>query len=532
MSGFLSAVERLAALATGIPSFRVWTSVNEVSSDGNTNLIPAIDLEPGAQNPVSRFVHITGATPTLGGVFAHEPFTPNYPQDHVTQDPFDQVQAFFALTKVFHLLEKIGFDVQSILGSLHEGKFHAVQAAVNAFAELNAYFSLDEDRIAFGTANEKWHLGSDWDVVVHEFGHMLLHHINPMLGGWGNHEGGAIHEAFGDALAALVFDDAEMSEDFVRQLGRTPSKNDGLRIVKNNLKLSDAGEEVHDRGRVYAGFFWSLYEILQKKFELQTEEAQIAALKILVNHAFHYKSSSPKPNDFVDAVIEGVKSLEKIRKLNLPQDTLIEAIEAEATKRELRTPQEPQPKPQRREAPQFRLLNTAPFIGGITTLYQQQYQTSGFGAVDVVGHGWQSRKLYGSNRETFVDDLRFVKAGSIDESKKIPFNEALESVRQKLRNDLQTAQNSLNLIEIAFQQKKKRRNRLTARQIFDWKKTKDAVFTLEKCHEVLQKGDNRQPAYVVFDEDNVLSYAISLAYGTFYVNTHTGEIRFEKKIFF
>ena len=185
MAGETTVTGALAGLQTGAVGTAsvtgtVWTAENAISSDGNTREVPLPDLFEGATDPKSRFVQVTGTTPSLRGIFKHHPYTPQSP--NVTNDPFDQVATFNFLSSAYHYLEGLGFNMEGITGSKHNGVPHPIQAAANFMSNLNAYYSPGEDRLAFGTGEGNWHLASDGDVVVPEGGHLILDHINPGLG--------------------------------------------------------------------------------------------------------------------------------------------------------------------------------------------------------------------------------------------------------------------------------------------------------------------------------------------------------------
>ena len=523
-----------ATLAKGATTALVWTEVNRISSDGETREVPLPDLKKVAQELKSRFVHVSGERP-LRGVFKWEPFLPGMT---VTQDPFDQGELFYSLSHLYHRIEKLGYDVEAILGSKHKGVPHPIRAFANFMDDLNAYFSPSEDLLAFGRGDGRWHLASDDDVSVHEAGHMILDHINPQLGGYGDHEGGAIHEAFGDALAAILHNDPEMSEDFVPQVGRAPDKKDGLRIVKNDLKLSDVTSEVHDRGRVYAGFFWSLYEYLQIRFELEQPVAQELALRLLIHHAFHYNTSQPDPNDFVEAVLQGAKSLDKTKRSPIPLEALTATIEQEALKRGLLTPS-PTPKIvshlalsvravqkhyARSGLVDFVSISKAPYPGGFFRTYQQRYRTKNFGFVDVVGHGMQSRhSQHGRTTAVLHRDIRPMKRGEINENVTVSFAEAF----QKAKNYLQRELTQVKMELLSTNPKPPFSEQVT----YKWRELSERRLALELCRDVLDTMTKLEPEYVVVGDDKEISYAIQLKYGTYYVNAHTGNILFIKNIF-
>jgi len=226
---------------------KIWTSENRISSDGQSREVTLQWLSEGALELFGRLAKVDGKT-KLNGFFSYDPFKTD---SKVTQDGFDQVQLYYSLSYVQEYLAGLGIDTQAIFSSRHKGKPHPIVAHANAVDDLNAWYSPQEDDLTFGTNNDKWHLASDSDVTVHEAGHMILDHINKMLGvweniigeekrdGWGKSEGGAIHEGFGDILAALLYNDPEMSEDFVpfkatMEFPAQPSGSYGYLVFNND----------------------------------------------------------------------------------------------------------------------------------------------------------------------------------------------------------------------------------------------------------------------------------------------------------
>ena len=520
----------------------VWKQENRVSSDGETKEVTLPDLQKAAQELQSRFVSVSGTT-QLHGLFKYEPFLPN---QKVTQDPFDQAALYYSLSSAYHDLEKIGFKIPDILASKHQGKTHPVRAFANDFPDLNAYYSPEEDRLAFGTDEEKWHLAEDADVTVHEMGHMILDHIHPNFGrNPEKDEGGAIHEAFGDTLAALIAEDPELSEDFVAQLGRPESKTDGLRIAKNDLMLSDVSREVHDHGRVYSGFFWSLFETFQTKFGLNKNEAQTLGLRLLLNHAANYATSIPQPKDFVDAVAEGTKALDGEQQLPIPLSEVLAAIHDEAQKRGmLSSASARRPKKKKTEEPpiiysirdakkyystngtiEFVRQSSAPFIGGRMERFQQQYKTAAYGYVEVVGHGLQARQSKTGKVLAVLDaDVRPMEAGEIAETVSITPEAALLKAKQNLVDTLLNSENE--------QLKHNFGAPITQLEKYHYEKLGETAKMLKLCRHVLEKYPNLRPRFVVLEEDKVLSYAFDMGFATFYVNSQTGSVGFENNIYF
>lgn len=330
---------------------RRWIEENRVSSYDMSIDVPisAEDLHPTSFDLMGRRAIVDGMH-SLDGNFLCGPFREN---SNVTMDCFDQMKLFMALTGIQNYLGSLGYDVEAIIGANHRGEYHPAVGHANAVSDFNAWFSLQSEQLTFGTAHDEWHLCSDDDISIHEFGHYLLHHLNRNLSNWHAGEGGAIHEGFGDALAALYHDDPEISEDFPPARGKPDDPTKGLRTVENDLTLKEVGEEVHSRGRVYGGFFWSIkkciYEDalakeregldgaepkLERKLMLSRWAADITT-QILINHAIFYSSTEPDSEDFVRAVMTAVNAMAGSGRLpvQIDQEWLIDVVKAEAKER-------------------------------------------------------------------------------------------------------------------------------------------------------------------------------------------------------
>ncbi len=166
--------------------------------------------------------------------------------------------------------------------------------AINLFPRagetMNAYYSRSEKALKFFYFNKPGEpTGSDsiytcrsFDIVAHEAGHAILDGLRPGWLGFRNPpQTGGLHESFGDLsaifLALSQLDQveaiiaqtkanlhdktflADLAEEFGQALGRTT----GLRNADNNLKLSEAGTEVHAISQVFTG---AIYDIMADIF--------------------------------------------------------------------------------------------------------------------------------------------------------------------------------------------------------------------------------------------------------------------------
>lgn len=523
------------------PIGRIWKYENRISSDGETievsikNLIP--DNAGNFRDLFGKLVKVDGKI-RLNGIFSCGPFQE---ERKVTTDCFDQVELYSSLNDVQEYLSELGVDTQQILASKHRGNPHPIVAHANATTDLNAWYSPQGDDLTFGTAGDmakgedKWHLASDSDVGVHEGGHMILDHLNPKLGGWWSGEGRAIHEGFGDLLAALRYDDPEMSEDFVPNIGRPESKTDGLRIVDNVLTLGDVGDEEHDRGQVYSGFLWSV----KKRLPLDSRKAADVALQLLFAHAYQYKTSKPKPSDFVDAVIRGAESLAAAGKLSVDLDLLKTIIREEAIKRgfiketsepeiEFSSMSEVENRFGQGGLTRFVLSQRNMHLGVEQRIYQQQYKTNRYGYVDVVGQGVIEHRQQGISTVT-IKDVRQIRPGDIDETIKTGTLSAYKIAKARADTiliDIQRKKAALELM-MKFQPVSTREflSRLAAVQM-EYQIARAAVKTLEQM-----KGTGFKARLVILPNSNHLHYEFKVGLGIYYIDAKTGEARFERDVF-
>lgn len=529
------------------PVARRWTHENRISSDGNAMDVILEGLPEGARELFGKLAKVDGMM-RLGGIFNYEPFLPG---KKVTQDGFDQTQLYSSLHDLQIYLLKLGVDTQGILAS-RDGKPHPIAAHANATPDLNAWYSPQEDDLTFGTNNDKWHLASDSDVSIHEAGHLILDHINQTLGIWWDDdkkkiiideqtstewtrgEGGAIHEGFGDALAALLYNDAEMSEDFVPNIGRPGNKNDGLRIVDNNLTLDEVGTEVHDRGQVYAGFFWSIKKVLQDPnglFKLSERDAADLTLKILFNHAANYNTSRPSPKDFVQAVLFGIDGLDFILQLGVDRETLKQFVRVEAGKRGMLKPVAEDEGEYlvfgnfnpiaRRFGNNFKLLQKAPFLGGSQEIYQQYHKLSNGQNVSLEGRVlFVNKDARGKVISVSARDAAELKNIKVDETVKVNPMTAAKNAYLDAQKRLAAAK--MQMLGFGRQSLK-----AIAEKQMNFKIFEAAMQTLSRR----PLGNQDKPRMVIIPGSNELHYEIKVGMGVYYVNAKTGDTKFRKDVF-
>jgi hypothetical protein len=154
----------------------------------------------------------------------------------------------------------------------------------------NAFYSRDQKALKFfffnaGTPPAQVFTCRSLDIVAHETGHAILDALKP---GWllasNPPQTGGLHESFGDltaiflALNQLDQCDALIAQtkadlhaknflsDLAEQFGLALGRPNGLRNADNNLKLSEAGTEVHAISQVFTG---GMFDVLADLFALE-----------------------------------------------------------------------------------------------------------------------------------------------------------------------------------------------------------------------------------------------------------------------
>lgn len=152
---------------------------------------------------------------------------------------------------------------------------------------MNAFYSRTQGCLKFGDfipngATERVYTCRSFDIVAHETAHAILDGIKP---GWLQADAppqtGGLHESFGDltaiflALSQLDQCDAVIAQtkahlhdksfltDIAEQFGIALGNSTGLRNADNDLRLGEAGTQVHAISQVFTG---AVYDVLADLF--------------------------------------------------------------------------------------------------------------------------------------------------------------------------------------------------------------------------------------------------------------------------
>lgn len=522
---------------------QIWIRENRISSYGMTRLTLLEGLDAQSRELWGQLVRADGRS-KLNGIFKWEPYLAG---KNVTQDGFDQVEMYVSLDQVQRYLMRLGINVPGILANRHGGKSHAVVAHANAVPDMNAWYAPQTDDLSFGSSNDKWHLASDSDITIHEYGHLLLDHIAPGISGRFGGEGNAIHEAFGDILASLYHADPEIGEDFGPAVGQKGNPAGGLRTVNNALTLEQAGLEPHDRSLAYSGMFWQLKTQLMHprgNFKMNDRVAANLMLQIVVNHAYFYTTRSPKPRDFVVAILSTIDQMDKQKTLPVDRAAFRKIVLAEALRRHLVTETEAKAlefniRPavssedftaslkQFGPAVQFVSSHAVPADWGKMEYLQQQVDTRAYGKVDVANSGiavW--RDTQGDVTDYSLDDVRQVPAGSIDETVKTDYNAAIQMALSNAQQRLSDRTAALNKVKSQSSDP-----RVTAPFEMSVRLAKTSADSLTQMNQRLHAGTAQPAKFVLLPGKNTLHYEFKLGLEIAYIDAKTGAVTFHEDVF-
>jgi hypothetical protein len=152
---------------------------------------------------------------------------------------------------------------------------------------MNAFYSRTQGCLKFGDfipngATERVFTCRSFDIVSHETAHAVLDGIKPRwLLADAPPQTGGLHEAFGDLTAIFLalsqldqceavvaqtkanLHDKSFLTDIAEQFGLALGNSTGLRNADNDIKLSEAGTQVHAISQVFTG---GLYDVLADMF--------------------------------------------------------------------------------------------------------------------------------------------------------------------------------------------------------------------------------------------------------------------------
>lgn len=174
--------------------------------------------------------------------------------DQGAQEPgFEAVMAYFWIDTAQRLIQDLGFD------DVRNESFPVVPRHEDEVA--NAFFSASLDLIVLGVGPDGGpDAGEDARVILHEYGHAVLHQQAPGL--IFSDAAGAYHDGFADAFAGLIAMD--LSDDpaclFPWFLGSFSGEACGRRLDTDKVFPDDLENEVHLDGEIWTGAIFDIFE--------------------------------------------------------------------------------------------------------------------------------------------------------------------------------------------------------------------------------------------------------------------------------
>lgn len=210
MRSFLALAAVASVIAAASPSGGSATATvfnpNPVQQLGNQNLTDAKDADLPEFAPAYKQVTLTDldGSGTLTGRYVRVKSTTGkparaendaFPAYHRDSDQFEQVMAYYWVTRAQQYLQSLGFG-----STLRPVNQRQIEARINQYGGDNSFFREDKANITLGKGGVDD--GEDAEVIVHEYGHSV--HDGQVTGFGTNLESGSIGEAFGDYLAVAV----------------------------------------------------------------------------------------------------------------------------------------------------------------------------------------------------------------------------------------------------------------------------------------------------------------------------------------
>jgi hypothetical protein len=244
---------------------------------------------PGVILQGPRDARITYGTPGIA------PVSPNAFGDFIlspNSDQFDAVHTFAIVRQTLTMYQRAlaagGTEAPLPWQWNSPGNTDALQVFPHGLPNvMNAFYSRTDRALKFGDfvpsgATDRIYTCRSLDIVSHETGHAVLDGLKPQwLLSANPPQTGGLHESFGDLTAIFLtlsqldqveaviaqtkanLHDKTFLADMAEQFGLALGRPNGLRNADNDLKLSEAGNEVHAISQVFTG---AVYDILADIF--------------------------------------------------------------------------------------------------------------------------------------------------------------------------------------------------------------------------------------------------------------------------
>lgn len=180
-----------------------------------------------------------------GGEFVYQPEDPR----------FKEVMVYYHIDAAQRYIQSLGYsDRNDPPNGLRDRVTHA---SPHWFAQDQSFYSISDDALHFGDGG--WPDALDPDIIVHEYGHALLHDLAPH---WGGGEMEAIGEGFGDYLAATLFAESSPDPACIGELDRRGNPASGAaclrRVDRDRQYPADVTGDAHRDGEIWSRVLWDL----------------------------------------------------------------------------------------------------------------------------------------------------------------------------------------------------------------------------------------------------------------------------------
>lgn len=232
-----------------------------------------------ASGPRDARIQVEGTVPVQKNAMGDFVETPG-------TEAFDAVHTFAVVRDTLTLYQRALGGASLPWQWNDSGNTQPISVYARAGMTPNAYYSRSDKALKFfyftPAGNPTVYTCRSLDIVSHETGHAILDALKP---GWllSNNppQTGGLHESFGDLTAIFLTlsqtdqveaiiaqTKADLHEktflaDLAEQFGLALGRPNGLRNADNDLKLSEAGTEVHAISQVFTG---AIYDILADIF--------------------------------------------------------------------------------------------------------------------------------------------------------------------------------------------------------------------------------------------------------------------------
>ncbi len=210
--------------------------------------VPAESLAPG---PSGARVHVVDYDTRSGSFYKprqsrlHDDVYANISNDEILGNPDFHAQNVYAI--VASILARFEAALGRHVSWGFQGNAHQIKIAPHAFQDANAFYSRDDEALAFGyfRGKNKWVFTClSFDIVAHEATHAILDGIRPSFDRPSSPDQAAFHEAYADIIALLsVLQNPEIV-DFA--LGPDAREHKGM-LKKSELEFSRLDDAIFFR---------------------------------------------------------------------------------------------------------------------------------------------------------------------------------------------------------------------------------------------------------------------------------------------